>query len=123
MQHCNDFFSAGTGAWSAISCVKSLRRIAIEDLHCRLEPDALKDLASLTQVSPSCFGKSLLGPRKCQGLSALSVVKPSACQQLDVLKQLASLMSAHLPNFNIFGLWFASAFRQNNSNSNRNTVK
>ena len=51
VQHCNDFFSVGNGAWSAISCVKSLRRLAIEDLHCRLDADTLKELASMTQVS------------------------------------------------------------------------
>ena len=50
VQHCNDFFSVGNGAWSAISCVKSLRRLAIEDQHCRLDADSLKELASLPQV-------------------------------------------------------------------------
>lgn len=54
VQHCNDFFSVGNGAWSAISCVKSLRRLAIEDLHCRLDADSLKELATMPQVSP-CF--------------------------------------------------------------------
>ena len=52
VQHCNDFFSVGNGAWSAISCVKSLRRLAIEDLHCRLDADSLKELATMPQVSP-----------------------------------------------------------------------
>lgn len=51
VQHCNDFFSVGNGAWSAISCVKSLRRLAIEDLHCRLDADSLKELATMPQVS------------------------------------------------------------------------
>ena len=53
VQHCNDFFSVGNGAWSAISCVKSLKRLAIEDLHCRLDTDSLKELATMTQVSRS----------------------------------------------------------------------
>lgn len=51
VQHCNDFFSVGNGAWSAISCVKSLRRLAIEDLHCRLDADSLRELATMPQVS------------------------------------------------------------------------
>ena len=50
VQHCNDFFSVGNGAWSAISCVKSLKRLAIDDLHCRLDADSLKELATMTQV-------------------------------------------------------------------------
>ncbi|KAL3155844.1 hypothetical protein ABBQ32_012854 [Trebouxia sp. C0010 RCD-2024] len=50
VQHCNDFFSVGNGAWSAISCVKSLRRLAIEDLHCRLDADSLQELATMPQL-------------------------------------------------------------------------
>ena len=57
VQHCNDFFSVGNGAWSAISCVKSLRRLAIEDLHCRLDADSLKELATIPQVSACCDTK------------------------------------------------------------------
>ena len=53
VQHCNDFFSVGNGAWSAISCVRSLRRLAVEDLHCRLDAECLKELAYMTQVSLS----------------------------------------------------------------------
>ncbi|DBA87081.1 hypothetical protein WJX79_000451 [Trebouxia sp. C0005] len=50
VQHCNDFFSLSNGAWSAISCVKSLKRLSIEDLHCRLDADSLKELATMTQL-------------------------------------------------------------------------
>ena len=56
VQHCNDFFSLSNGAWSAISCVKSLKRLSIEDLHCRLDADSLKELATMTQVRHSfCY--------------------------------------------------------------------
>ena len=73
VQHCNDFFSVGTGAWSAISCVRSLRRIAIEDLHCRLEADSLKELSSLCKV--------------CTTVHALSsaVVKLSVLHSMSVI--------------------------------------
>ncbi|DBA80730.1 hypothetical protein WJX77_008398 [Trebouxia sp. C0004] len=50
VQHCNDFFSLSNGAWSAISCVKSLKRLSIEDLHCRLDAESLKELATMTQL-------------------------------------------------------------------------
>lgn len=58
VQHCNDFFSVGNGAWSAISCVKSLKRLAIDDLHCRLDADSLKELATMTQVKHTHLAKS-----------------------------------------------------------------
>jgi len=60
VQHCNDFFSLSNGAWSAISCVKSLKRLSIEDLHCRLDADSLKELATMTQVLHSFCYKSLM---------------------------------------------------------------
>jgi hypothetical protein len=50
IQHCNDFFSLGAGALSAISCLPALRALRIEDLHCRVDRDALAELARLTQV-------------------------------------------------------------------------
>ena len=50
IQHCNDFFSLGAGALSAISCLPALRSLRIEDLHCRVDRDALGELARLTQV-------------------------------------------------------------------------
>ena len=50
IQHCNDFFSMGQGALSAISCLPRLRVLRIEDLHCRVDKAALAELARLTQV-------------------------------------------------------------------------
>lgn len=64
VQHCNDFFSVGNGAWSAISCVKTLRRLAIEDLHCRLDADSLKELATMPQVSPPLLPRTHKDQRK-----------------------------------------------------------
>lgn len=52
IQHCNDFFSMGQGALSAISCLPRLRVLRIEDLHCRVDKAALAELARLTQVCP-----------------------------------------------------------------------
>ena len=39
------------GAMGAISYVRGLRVLRIEDLHCRLEEEAVTDLRALTQVS------------------------------------------------------------------------
>lgn len=50
IQHCNDFFSMGQGALSAISCLPRLRVLRVEDLHCRVDKAALAELARLTQV-------------------------------------------------------------------------
>ncbi|CAL8465073.1 g4608 [Coccomyxa elongata] len=50
IQHCNDFFSMGQGALSAISCLPRLRVLRIEDLHCRVDKAALAELARLTQL-------------------------------------------------------------------------
>eukprot|EP00891_Asterochloris_glomerata_P003742 jgi/Astpho2/3742/Aster-x1169 len=57
IQHCNDLFGGGSsqslaanGAFSAISCLPLLRRLAIEDLHCRIEKGALSELSSMTQL-------------------------------------------------------------------------
>lgn len=55
IQHCNDFFSAGAGALSAIACLPALRALRIEDLHCRVDRDALAELARLTQVCGAPF--------------------------------------------------------------------
>jgi hypothetical protein len=38
------------GAMGAISYVHGLRVLRIEDIHCRLEQEAVTDLGSLTQV-------------------------------------------------------------------------
>ena len=38
------------GAMGAIAYVRGLRVLRIEDLHCRLEPEAVTDLGQLSQV-------------------------------------------------------------------------
>ncbi len=60
IQHCNDFFSMGQGALSAISCLPRLRVLRIEDLHCRVDKAALAELARLTQVSRRSHARQLL---------------------------------------------------------------
>lgn len=73
IQHCNDLFGGGSsqslaanGAFSAISCLPLLRRLAIEDLHCRIEKGALSELSSMTQVGQAVLC-SLMSGSCCSG--------------------------------------------------------
>lgn len=68
IQHCNDLFGGGSsqslaanGAFSAISCLPLLRRLAIEDLHCRIEKGALSELSSMTQVGQAVLCSLMSG--------------------------------------------------------------
>ena len=78
IQHCNDLFGGGSsqslaanGAFSAISCLPRLRRLAIEDLHCRIEKSALSELSSMTQVGQAVLGSLRSGSCAFAGVATL----------------------------------------------------
>lgn len=53
------------GAMGAIAYVRGLRVLRIEDLHCRLEPEAVTDLGQLSQVCSTASLNSMLPVKKC----------------------------------------------------------
>ncbi|KAK9823301.1 hypothetical protein WJX72_001754 [[Myrmecia] bisecta] len=55
VQHCNDFFSYGQGGFGAISCLHNLRKLSVEDLHCRVEKESTAELSRLVQLEELCI--------------------------------------------------------------------
>ena len=53
VQHCNDVFSASAGALASIACLPNLRMLELEDLHLRIECDALAEIANVAKVLTS----------------------------------------------------------------------
>ena len=48
---CSDWFNVGCGAFGTIACLKSLKSLRIEDLHCRMDlPTIAAALSKLVQV-------------------------------------------------------------------------
>ena len=50
IMRCSDFFNVNVGAFGTIACLKALRSLHIEDLHCRLDQEGASKLSKLTQV-------------------------------------------------------------------------
>lgn len=58
IMRCSDFFNVNVGAFGTIACLRALRSLHIEDLHCRLDQEGASKLSKLTQVREPTDPKS-----------------------------------------------------------------
>ena len=96
IQHCNDFFSMGAGALSAIACLPVLRVLRIEDLHCPVNDEALSELARLTQArGPLNYHPLQPHMRQCHRAPKLSPLPAPLHTYLEFEVFLKEFMSLH----------------------------